>query len=393
MFYLLSKKGFSNLFLSLALVQLCCTISYYGTQTLLVLYLINDFHFSINQSYVLYGGFVALLFTLPTLGGIIADRFTGPRNAFLFGSLLAVIGNFLLSIQGHFVFALGLAFLIVGAGLAKSSSLAITGFLHQDHLVQKEQAFSFLYVITNIGATLGPLLYGLIAYSWGWNKGFLLSGAALLLATLLFLLMSRNSNISVLCPKRKQLWLYPACLPVAIFIAMLFYFPKILDPLIASLFIVSLIYITRVIFKEKAHNRKALFSLMLLSFFGMFYYIAGMQVGSTIAVFIQQKINIGAIRFDLPASVFASLYTVLIVIFAPCVNILWRYLATKGINVTLAHKLAIGSRHLYSNQLLHPSAFKNQHDGLVASLCSSWRLFKQPIHAFIHTSIYPHNTC
>lgn len=74
----------------------------------------------------------------------------------------------------------------------------------------------------------------------------------------------------------------------------------------------------------------------------MFYYIAGMQVGSTIAVFIQQKISLGEIHLNLPASVFASLYTVLIILFSPGVNYIWAFLKRRDIDFSLFHKLSLG---------------------------------------------------
>src|ERR1700677_4508088 len=124
--------------------QLLSAFSYYGTETLLVLYLIHVFHFSQNQSLAVYGAFISLIFMMPTLAGIIADRFIGMQRGFILGATLAIFANVLLLLKAPFVFSMGLAFLIIGVGFMKSSGLSLMSSMHKPGSAAKEKGFTLL---------------------------------------------------------------------------------------------------------------------------------------------------------------------------------------------------------------------------------------------------------
>ena len=50
---------------------------YYGMRALLTLYLAQHFLFSDQTTTGLYGGFTALVYLTPLIGGLMADRFLG----------------------------------------------------------------------------------------------------------------------------------------------------------------------------------------------------------------------------------------------------------------------------------------------------------------------------
>lgn len=82
----------------------------------------------------------------------------------------------------------------MGCSLYKSSATSLVGTLYQNSGLKKETGFTLLYVFVNIGAVLGPLVYGLVVYKVGWSFGFLCSALGILLATFLLL---RNSSLLV----------------------------------------------------------------------------------------------------------------------------------------------------------------------------------------------------
>ena len=55
--------------------------SYYGMRALLIFYLTQHFLFTDEESFAIYGAYTALVWALPVLGGIIADRWLGSRKA------------------------------------------------------------------------------------------------------------------------------------------------------------------------------------------------------------------------------------------------------------------------------------------------------------------------
>jgi len=73
---------------------------YYGMRALLTLYLTKHFLFSDQQATGLYGGYTALVYLTPLVGGLLADQFLGSKRAVKFGAIIMAIGYFTLAFGG-----------------------------------------------------------------------------------------------------------------------------------------------------------------------------------------------------------------------------------------------------------------------------------------------------
>jgi proton-dependent oligopeptide transporter, POT family len=67
--------------------------SYYGMRGLLIFYLTQHFLFSDEFSNAQYGSYTSLVYLLPLIGGLLADRYLGTRKAIAFGAVLLTIGQ------------------------------------------------------------------------------------------------------------------------------------------------------------------------------------------------------------------------------------------------------------------------------------------------------------
>jgi POT family proton-dependent oligopeptide transporter len=67
--------------------------SYYGMRGLLVFYLVQHFLFDDKFAGTQYGSYTSLVYLLPLVGGVLADRYLGTRKAILFGAVLLTIGQ------------------------------------------------------------------------------------------------------------------------------------------------------------------------------------------------------------------------------------------------------------------------------------------------------------
>lgn len=74
--------------------------SYYGMRGILIFYLTQHFLFEDKQASALYGSYTSLVYLLPLIGGILADRFIGTRKAIAFGALLLVAGHLTMAVEG-----------------------------------------------------------------------------------------------------------------------------------------------------------------------------------------------------------------------------------------------------------------------------------------------------
>jgi proton-dependent oligopeptide transporter, POT family len=73
---------------------------YYGMRALLTLYLAQHFLFSDTTTTGIYGGFTALVYLTPLIGGLMADRFLGAKRSVKFGAILMSLGYLTLCLGG-----------------------------------------------------------------------------------------------------------------------------------------------------------------------------------------------------------------------------------------------------------------------------------------------------
>lgn len=74
---------------------------YYGMRALLTLYLTKHFLFDDQTTTGLYGGFTALVYLTPLIGGLMADRYLGSKRSVKFGAILMSLGYFILCFGGE----------------------------------------------------------------------------------------------------------------------------------------------------------------------------------------------------------------------------------------------------------------------------------------------------
>src|SRR5437764_5293485 len=73
---------------------------YYGMRALLTLYLTKHFVLGDHASTGLYGGYTALVYLTPLIGGVIADQYLGSKRSVKFGAILMAIGYLTLAFGG-----------------------------------------------------------------------------------------------------------------------------------------------------------------------------------------------------------------------------------------------------------------------------------------------------
>jgi POT family proton-dependent oligopeptide transporter len=185
--------------------------SYYGMTALLVLYMVNQlllpghvehivgfagFRAAVesvvgplsiqalaSQIFGFYSGFV---YFTPLLGGMIADRWIGQRNAVVIGALSMSAGHIAMTFDQSFLLALLL--LVVGSGFLKGNISAQVGALYPpEDEVRRTRGFVIFSTAINIGAIIGPLLCGLLAQVYGWHYGFGIAAIFMLLGLATYL--------------------------------------------------------------------------------------------------------------------------------------------------------------------------------------------------------------
>ena len=104
-------RGLTVLFLTNMWEQ----FSYYGMRALLVFYMTKQLLIEQERASIIYGVYTACAYFTPIVGGVIADRFLGKRNAIVIGGLVMAAGHFMMAFEP--LFYLALATIALGNGL------------------------------------------------------------------------------------------------------------------------------------------------------------------------------------------------------------------------------------------------------------------------------------
>jgi proton-dependent oligopeptide transporter, POT family len=84
----------------LFLTEMWERFSYYGMRALLVLYLTQHFLFGPAEAQGIYAAYAALVYLMPVVGGLLADKYLGSRKAVIIGAVLLVAGHFTMAFEG-----------------------------------------------------------------------------------------------------------------------------------------------------------------------------------------------------------------------------------------------------------------------------------------------------
>ncbi len=177
--------------------------SFYGMKALLFLYLIKYHLMGDASSYQLLGAYGGMVYAMPVIGGMLADRWLGMRKAVVAGALLLCLGHFGMAFEGEQarmvagavqrdegalqVFYFSLALIISGVGLLKPNISTIVGKLYPQNDPRRDGGFTIFYAGINVGALFASLICGYLGETFGWKYGFGAAGIGMLLGLTVFL--------------------------------------------------------------------------------------------------------------------------------------------------------------------------------------------------------------
>lgn len=159
----------------LGLTELCERFAFWGVGNLLVLYLIEYYHYPNDKATHIYGIFSGCAAFLPLVGGWLADRWNYQSPLFL-GALINSLGCFLIATGVEELLYLSLFIIACGYGIFTPSILTVLGYTYRDKPELREAGFSIYYASINIGVFLALASLGTIAKLLNWQLAFAVAG-------------------------------------------------------------------------------------------------------------------------------------------------------------------------------------------------------------------------
>lgn len=369
--------------------------NFYGMRAILTLFMVNALMLGESNASIIYGGFLALCYLTPLLGGFISDNYLGNRNCIMLGGTLMAIGQFSLFYSATIydsnldlskgVFWLGLFVIIFGNGFFKPNISSMVGSLYPPQEKTKlDSAFTIFYMGINIGALLSQYFVPLIAdvkvngvqdptvFKWG----YLMACIAMVLGTLVFFILK---NKYVVTPEGQPIGAKPnkdvakgevdekanfsgksigvAC---ALFVGLFFAFryflvseigfsnfeigtlvKGIIYPIIYGAGI-SLAFLIMSAADNKV-ERQQIWVIYIVSFFIIFFWAAFEQAGSSLTFIASNQTDRHFLfGWEMPASMVQIFNGLFVVILAVPFSIMWDKLRANGKEPVSPMKQAIG---------------------------------------------------
>jgi POT family proton-dependent oligopeptide transporter len=169
-------KGHPKGLYVLALSNMGERFGYYTMLAIFTLFLQDHYGMDETGAATLYGAFLAGIYFLPLIGGILADAGFGYGRTVIAG-LFTMMGGYILLSQAQnnmILLYISLFVIALGVGFFKGNVAVIVGNLYEksekSHL--RDAAFNIYYMFINIGAFFAPHLAGYLKVTLLGNSGF-----------------------------------------------------------------------------------------------------------------------------------------------------------------------------------------------------------------------------
>mgnify|MGYP002700428322 CR=1 FL=1 len=370
--------------------------SFYGMKFLLLLYLTKYHLFTDAAGYDVLGAYAGLVYALPVIGGLLADRYLGMSKAVVFGALLLSCGHLLMAYEGqqavHYaagtllesdvtlnngtvltagtlihnpiivqdvvalkVLFAALALIAVGVGFLKPNISTIVGQLYPDGDPRRDAGFTIFYMGINLGSFAAILLCGWLGETFGWGYGFGAAGIGMLLGLITFLKGKKYLNglaepaepealrERILGPINREWVIYLCGIASIAVVWWLLQHEPIVHTTQNWLIIIALtgIPLFALLKGTREEFQRTLVLMALIASSVVFWALFEQSAGS-MTLYADRVVDRNVMGTELRASMFGSLNPFFIVVCAPLFAGLWIWLSRRGWEPSTPVKFALG---------------------------------------------------
>ncbi|MBI1832636.1 MAG: MFS transporter [Planctomycetes bacterium] len=279
--------------------------SFYGMMAILPRFISDDngLYLGDANSNTWVSMFKAAAYTLPLVGGFLADQYLGKYRLIVMFSIPYILGHVLMSYETVLWTMVALSLLAMGSGIIKPNISTLMGMTYDQQRPGDEalrsMAFGMFYMAINVGAALSYFFLPLIRDEYGYAIAFM-------------------------CP--------------AVLMAVSFLVFAAGKPFYA---------VETIVYKESTPEDRALMWLTLRRVAGIFlvitFFWAIFDQSHTIWIFFARDFtDLRILGWEISVEQIGTLNPVLIVIFVPLMPILWNFVESKGFRVKPTDKIIIG---------------------------------------------------
>ncbi|SFC66126.1 peptide MFS transporter [Pseudoalteromonas denitrificans] len=370
--------------------------SFYGMKYLLLLYVTKYHLFSDGEGLEVLGAYAGLVYALPVIGGMLADRYLGMRKAVLFGGILLCLGHLLMAVEGHQavqyvagtllesdltlndgtvilagtkltqtvkiqdvaalnVFYFALALIVVGVGFLKPNISTIVGQLYAQDDPRRDSGFTIFYMGINLGSFMATIICVYLGETFGWGYGFGAAGIGMFFGLLTFIKgnkylkgLAEPEFPEVLHEKifgplsREHLIYLISILSLSLFWLVIQHEPMVFAAQQFLLVVSGVGLITYAVLKGTKEEMQQMIVLMVLIFSTIVFWALFEQAAGSMTLFADRVVDRNIAGIEIAAGQFGSLNAGFIILLALPFAALWVKLDKYNLNPNIPVKFALG---------------------------------------------------
>jgi len=279
--------------------------SFYGMMAILPRFIAdeNGLYLGDANSNTWVSAFKAGAYTLPLVGGFLADQFFGKYRLIVLFSIPYILGHFLMSYETVLWTMIALSLLAMGSGIIKPNISTLMGMTYDQKRpgddALRSMAFGMFYMAINVGAFFSYLFLPVIRDDYGYSIAFM-------------------------CP--------------AVLMAVSFMIFAAGKPFYAT---------EKIVRKQSTPEERALKLFTLRRVAGIFlvitFFWAIFDQSHTIWIFFARDFtDLRVFGYEISVEQIGTLNPLLIVVFVPLMPILWNFVERRGYKVRATDKIIIG---------------------------------------------------
>lgn len=370
--------------------------SFYGMKYLLLLYLTKYHLFSDGEGLEVLGSYAGLVYTLPVIGGMLADRYLGMKKSVIFGGTLLCLGHLLMAVEGHQavqyvagtiltsdltlnngtvlsagtqltetikiqdlaalnVFYLALSLIVVGVGFLKPNISTIVGQLYSKDDPRRDSGFTIFYMGINLGSFAATIICVYLGETYGWRYGFGAAGIGMLFGLLTFTKglkylrgLAEPPNVEVLSEKiwglisREHLIYLTAILSLSLFWLVIQHEPVVFAAQQVLLIVSGVGLISYAALKGSREEFQQMLVLMVLIGSTIVFWALFEQAAGSMTLFADRVVERNIAGIEITAGQFGALNAGFIIMLALPFAALWVWLEKYRLNPNIPIKFALG---------------------------------------------------
>jgi len=324
-------------------IELWERFGYYGVQSILALYFVQQLGYSEHQSFYVFGSFTAFVYGFVWVGGWIGDHYLGAKRTLVLGTAILAVSYGALALSNAHTIFYALSGIVVGNALFKANPSSLISKLYAKGDAGLDGAMTFYYMAVNVGSMLSIAITPIVAQNYGWTLAFWLCSLGLMLGLGNYFIyrrvlthLSTPAGQKPLKITRLTIVLIGSVLATSI-IAQLLNHTTICNWIVYSVVSFAFLCYIKIAFTLNKIERTRMLVALVLILQGTIFYVLYNQMPTSLTFFALHNINNHFLGWTIPAAEYQVLNPIVIVLMSPILA--WFYQCCPSTHVT---KFCIG---------------------------------------------------